>query len=75
MSGPRVSVEDYKNSEKFLQAVCDNIRRVPGTTMLRAIHSIKSNMVWIRNTVCFSNKCFNTYFNRQLVAMARKNFL
>ena len=62
MNGPRVtlpqlstliSVEDYENSEKFLQRVCDNIRKVPGTMMLDAVHSIKLNTVWIRNTACF----------------------
>ena len=57
-----ISIEDYENSEKFLQAVCHNIRRVPGTMKLHAVHSIKPNTVWIRNTACFCKKCFSISF-------------
>ena len=57
-----ISIEDYENSEKFLQAVCHNIRRVPGTMKLHALHSIKPNTVWIRNTACFCKKCFSISF-------------
>ena len=47
-----IYVEDYENSEKFSQAVCDNTRRVSGTMMLDAVHSITPTTVWIRNTAC-----------------------
>ena len=58
-----ISVEDYENSEKFSQAVCENIRIVLGTMMLHAVHSIKPNRVWLCNLACFKcNKCFSTSF-------------
>ena len=69
-----IPVEDYENSEKFLQAICDNIRRVPDTMILRAIHSIKSNTVWIRNTACFCNNCFNTSFQPATCCNGSKEF-
>ena len=36
-----MSVEVYENSEKFIQAVCNNTRKVPGTIMLHAVQSIQ----------------------------------
>ena len=57
-----ISVEDYENSEMFLTAVCNNLTRVPGTMKLHAVHSIKPNSVWVRDTACFCQNCFNVSF-------------
>lgn len=53
-----LSAEEHEVSERFLQAV----RTVSGTMKVHAVHSIKRNMIWVRDTSCFCEKCFNGTF-------------
>ena len=54
-----ISVNDYEKSALFVNAVCSNISPVTGTKQIHAVHSLRANYVWVRNTSCFCERCFN----------------
>ena len=74
--------EFYENSEKFMQAVCNNIWRVPGTMMSHAVTSVKWFMFqWniisfgFATQLVFVTNASILHFNLELAVMAEKNFL
>ena len=60
-----MSIDDYERSLSFLSEACNGIKYVDGLMRLHADFLFTPNKSWVRNTSCFCQNCFGTYFKSE----------
>ena len=55
-------IDDYEKSLSFLSEACNGIKYVDGSMELHAAFPSTPNKLWVRNTPCFCQNYFGTYF-------------